>query len=161
MALHCCPQRPLAMLWPAMNTLSPLIYSGSIVLERPYSSGSPTSSSTPPETHLPSGLQETPTPPSHLSPPSSLLPCASQIVRELRWGHLLRKILGALAQHQEGSVGQAGGGVALEGDKPGVSSGPSPWPGRQGSGSFPLLPASPPGRLGRPARLGAPPAASQ
>lgn len=59
-------------------------------------------------------------PPPQGAPVPSHLPlaCASQIVGELRRGHLLRPVLQALAQHQEGSVHQAGAGVALGGKSP-------------------------------------------
>lgn len=55
------------------------------------------------------------------SPTPTLLPSNSQIVRGQRQDHLLEKLLGALAQHHEGSARQAGEGVALE---EGEASGP-------------------------------------
>lgn len=90
----------------------------------PYHPRSPASSGSP-KAPAPSSTTATPThrfpgapqAPHHSCPPSPLLPRASQVVRELWRGHLLRQIVHALAQHQERRVGQAGG-IVLEGNQP-------------------------------------------
>lgn len=125
------------MLWPDVRALplwSMLGPSPHAVPKGPYSSGYPKVS---PPSSIASQSRTYPQVPKrtqHVFP--SLLPCASQVVRWLRWGHLLWKILGAQAQHQEGSFSQAGGGVALDRDKLGVSLRPIPVAQLQGSDSL-------------------------
>lgn len=100
-------------------------------------------------------------PPSPLPfmPSSPLPPHASQVVRELRRGHLLWQFIHPLAQHQERCISQAGG-VGLEGSQP-MAYDPA-WPAASPQARAPHPPpCTPPGCPGRPAPSEAPPAASQ